>query len=163
MRRIALLAAAVAMLLFALAPAAQARVVFNDDVTSSFSGPTLCGGEDIFFEVTNHMLMTSTEDQAGGSHLVVHSNFTKTEGVGLQSGAKYVIRQISNAGVNAQPVDPAETTNTFETTAVIMGSVHRLGEAGPQPDDISVLLRYHITQNANGEVTNVYVEKIVCN
>jgi hypothetical protein len=92
MRRIALLAAAVAMLLFALAPAAQALVVFNEDVPFSFSGPTLCGSEEILFEGTDHMLITSTEDQAGGSHLVVHDNFKKTGGVGLESGATYIIR-----------------------------------------------------------------------
>jgi hypothetical protein len=163
MRRIALMAAAVAMLLFTLAPAAQAEVVYNAVDTHSFSGPTLCGGEDILFEVTERTLITSTEDQAGGSHVVFHTNYMKTEGVGLQSGDGYIIRQVSNGGVNAQPVDPAETTNTLESTAVIRGSVIHLGEAGPQPDDISVLIRYHITQNANGVVTDVYVENIVCN
>jgi hypothetical protein len=157
------MAAAVAMLLFVLAPAAQAEIVYNAVETRSFSSPTLCGGEDILFEVTEHTLITSTEDQAGGSHLVFHTNFMKTEGVGLQSGASYVIRQINNSSVNAQPVDPEETTNTLESTAVIRGSVIHLGEAGPQPDDISVLIRYHITQNANGVVTDVYVENIVCN
>jgi hypothetical protein len=52
------MAAAVAMLLFALASAAQARsVVFNEDVWFQFSGATFCGGEEILFEGTNHMLI----------------------------------------------------------------------------------------------------------
>jgi hypothetical protein len=163
MRRIALMAAAVAMLLFALAPAAHAEVVYNAVDTHSFSGPTLCGGEDILFEVTERTLITSTEDQAGGSHVVFHTNYMKTEGVGLQSGDGYIIRQVSNSGVNAQPVDPVETTNTLESTAVIRGSVIHLGEGDTQTGDIWVSLTAHITQNANGEVTNVYFEDIVCN
>jgi hypothetical protein len=163
MRRIALLAASVAMLLFALAPAGQALVVFNEDVWFQFSGPTLCGSKDILFEGTNHILINSTEDQAGGSHLVVHYNFEKTEGVGLTSGDGYTIRQIDNGVTNAQPLDPAETTNTVESTAVLRGSVIHLGEKVTQTDDIMVLITAHITQNANGEVTNVYFEDIVCN
>jgi hypothetical protein len=108
-------------------------------------------------------LSNSVEDQAGGTHLVVHNNWKKTEGVGLQSGDGYIIRQVDNSVTNAQPLNPAETTNTVESTAVIRGSVIHLWEEDTQTGDIWVSLTAHITQNANGEVTNVYFENLVCN
>jgi hypothetical protein len=155
MRRIALLAAAVAMLLFALAPAAQARVVFNEDVPFESGGGSLCGGEEISFGGTAHVLLTSTEDQAGGSHWVMHSNFQKTTAVGLDSGTRFVLRQVDHSAVNVRSLDPGETT-----TYIINGRLIRLGEDGTHSDDTLVHITGHITQAATGEVTTVF-EQVV--
>jgi hypothetical protein len=159
MRRIALLGAAVAMLLFALAPAAQARVVLNEDVPFESAGGSLCGGEGISFGGTVHMLMTSTVDRAGNTHEVVHSNFQKTTAVG-DSGAPFVIRQVDNSATNVRPVDPGETTNDGESTSILHGRLIRLGEDGTQSDDTLFHITAHITQAGNGEVTTQF-EKVV--
>jgi hypothetical protein len=160
MRRLALLAAAVAMLLFALAPTAQARVVVNEDESFASTGGPLCGGEDVIFGGTVHLLMTSTVDKAGNTHEVVHYNYKKTTAVGAVSGDPFVIREVGNSATNVRPLDPGETTNDGESTFIINGRLIRLGEDGTQSDDTLFHLTVHITQAGNGEVTTQF-EKVV--
>jgi opacity protein-like surface antigen len=159
MRRLALLAAATAVLLFAFAVAAQARVVSNEQVPFETAGGSLCGGEGISFGGTAHTVITSTVDQAGGTHWVMHTNWQKTTAVG-ESGAQFVIRQVENSGTNIRPLDPEETTNYGESTFIIHGRLIRLGEDGTQSDDTLIHIMGHITQAATGEITTQF-DKVV--
>jgi hypothetical protein len=157
MRRIALLAAVVAMLLFALASAAQAEVVINEDepldlVVSSCAG----GGEAIRVGGTVHLLLTSTVDKAGNTHDVFHYSFQNVKGVGLDSGDSYVWRTVNNAANNVRPSDSEETTNDGEFTYVLLGRMIHLGEDGTQLDDQMFRYTVHITQAENGEVTTQF-------
>ena len=167
MRRIALLAAAVAVLVFAFAVAAQARVEYHEDVPFESAGGSFCGAEDVSFGGSANVLITSTLDKAGGSHWVMHSNFQKTTAVGLSSGTKFIIRQVDQSGINVRPLDPAEetttngeTTNNAETTYIINGRLIRLGEDGTHSDDVLVHIVGHMTRAATGEITTEF-EKVV--
>jgi hypothetical protein len=175
MRRIALLAAAVAMLLFALAPAAQAEVVINEDLpldqVVGFSCPDpdpdvgYVPSEDIRVTGTVHLLVASTVDKAGNTHDVYSYSFKHVTGVGLTSGDSYVWRTVNNAANNVRPSDPEETTNDGAFTYVLRGRMIHLGEGGSELGDDQIF-RYtvHITQAENGEVTTQF-EKIAesCN
>src|SRR5829696_9585588 len=145
MRRIALLAAAVAMLLFALAPAAQAEVVINEDVpldqVVGFSCPDpdpdvgYVPSEDIWVTGTVHLLVASTVDQAGNTHDVYSYSFKNVTGVGLTSGDSYVWRVVDNATNNVRPSDPEETTNDGVGRYVLRGRMIHLGEGGSELGD----------------------------
>jgi hypothetical protein len=164
MRRIALLAAAVAMLLFALAPAAQAAVVLNEDVpldqVVSFSCPGPGGyvpSEDIRATGTIHLLLTSTVDQAGNTHEVFQYSFKNVRGVGLTTGDSYIWRTVNNAVTTVRSTHPPGTTNGGEFTYVLRGRMVHLGEDGTELGD-DQMFRYtvHITQAENGEVTTQF-------
>jgi hypothetical protein len=160
MRRIALLAAAVAMLLFALASVAQAEVVINEDVpldeVVSFSCPGPDGyvpSEDIRATGTVHLLVASTVDKAGNTHDVYSYSFENVTGVGLTSGDSYVWRVVNNATNNFRPPDSEETTNDGVGRYVLHGRMIHLGEDGTQLDDQMFRYTVHITQAENGDVT----------
>jgi hypothetical protein len=160
MRRMYLLAAAVAMLLFALAPAAQAEVVMNEDVpldqVVSFSCPDpdpdvgYVPSEDIRVTGTVHLLLTSTVDKAGNTHYVYHYSFKNVTGVGLTSGDSYVWRVEDTQTGNVRPSDPEETT----ITAVLRGRMIHLGEGGSElGDDQMFRWTVKFTQDESGEYT----------
>ena len=156
MRRIALLAAAVAMLLFALAAAAQAEVVINEHVPLDQVVWTCPGGEDIRVEGTVHVLVTSTVDQAGNTHDVGHINHQNVTGVGLTSGDSYVWRTVGSSAVNVRPSDPEGTANDGGYTLIYRGRMIRLGEDGTQLDDQMFRQTARITLDENGEYTTQF-------
>ena len=154
MRRIVLSVAAVVMLLLALAPAVQARVVLNESTPFEFEGSPSCGGENVVVRGTLHIVVTTTEDGASGSHSVYHTNYMNTEAVGVQSGDRYQTSDISNTSVNVITEYP------MEFTGVVSGRLVHTGEDGTQTDDTLFHATFHVTQNANGELTAV-AENIV--
>jgi hypothetical protein len=175
MRRMYLLAAAVAMLLFALAPAAQAEVVMNEDVpldqVVSFSCPDpdpdvgYVPSEDIRVTGTVHILVTSTVDQAGNTHDVGDINHKNVTGVGLTSGDSYVWRTEGSSAVNVRPSDPEGTANDGGYTLIYRGRMIHLGEGGSElGDDQMFRQTVRLTLDENGEYTTQFERQVeYCN
>ena len=150
MRRTSLLLAAVAMLLLALAPAAQARAISQRiPIAATLDNP--CTGETFAFEGTLHIVGHINEDSSGA----VHAGGTVTlHGQGVApSGAKYVVSNGSSSHGNNFGTDSAGNLHFTGNYLLI-----RQGEDGTE-DDFKALFRFHITQNANGEWT-AYIDSV---
>ena len=157
MKRVVLLLSLIAVMSLVLALAAQAHgVEYNERIPFEFEGGPLCGGEDVHVSGIMHFLGNVTEDKAGGTHFVDHTNYQFTEAVSVPSGDQVVIRDVSNNILNGTLDD----TGQMEVTSVVGGRLIRLGEDGTHTDDTLFHATFHITQNANGEVTAV-VENVV--
>ena len=69
MKRILLLLAVMAMLVFAFAPAAQAQqetIFINERIPYTSTGPNPCTGEVVFIEGTQHIVFRAAYDGSGG-------------------------------------------------------------------------------------------------
>jgi hypothetical protein len=145
MKRVVLLLAAVAMLVLALAPVAQARAI-NQKIPISDTRFDECTGEPFVFEGTLHIVSRINEDSSGGAHA---GGTVTSIGQGVApSGAKYVIANATSSHGNFG-VDSAGNlhfTGTYQTI--------RQGEDGTE-DDSRAIFRFHFTENANGELTAV--------
>jgi hypothetical protein len=96
-----------------------------------------CTGEDVQLSGTIHLV---SQTQPDGSE-VGHINYQNVSGVGLTSGTTY----------------RASTVDTFRLEAPFPSDIHsvrslRLISPGPE-DDLLVMFLFHITVNANGEIT----------
>jgi len=96
-----------------------------------------CTGEDVELSGTIHLV---SQTQRDGSE-VGHFNWQNVSGVGLTSGTTY----------------RASTVDTFRLEAPFPSDIHsvrslRLISPGPG-DDMLVMFLFHITINANGEIT----------
>lgn len=96
-----------------------------------------CTGEDVELSGTIHLV---SQLQPDGSE-VSHFNFQGVSGVGLTSGTKY----------RASSVDHVRLAAPFPSDITSVRSL-RLISRGPE-DDLLVRFLFHITVNANGEVT----------
>jgi hypothetical protein len=129
------LASSVAALLAAVAPAASDSFQFPLDFTS-----TECP-DPVALSGTIHAVITAVDNGAGGSMVATHFNPQGVTGVGLVSGRIYhgtgVTREVFRVGKGE--------TNTFVNN-------FRLISAGPG-GDVILHEAFHVTVNANGEVT----------
>src|SRR5215216_4401860 len=96
-----------------------------------------CSGEDVELSGTIHLV---SQTQRDGSE-VGHINYQNVSGVGLTSGTTY----------------RASSVDTFRLEAPFPSDIHsvrslRLISPGPE-DDLLVMFLFHITVNANGEIT----------
>ena len=96
-----------------------------------------CTGEDVELSGTIHLV---SQTQRDGSE-VGHFNYQNVSGVGLTSGNTY----------------RASTVDTFRLEAPFPSDIHsvrslRLISPGPE-DDLLVMFLFHITVDANGEIT----------
>jgi hypothetical protein len=111
----------------------------------------------IFFEGTLHVVTNVVEDSSGGIHFKRLFRI-QAQGVGLDSGAKYVWTSAENEHVTSD-ID-AESATTF--TQTFHGNIIRQGEDGAE-EDVRAQLVIHFTQNATGELTaEVLTAKAEC-
>ncbi len=132
------------LVILALTMAANAAVTQNIKIPIDqiLSGP--CTGEDIELTGELHLLSTLTEDGAGGYHAKYHANYAGVSGVGLTTGTKYQI----NGGFNTE-YNIAADGFPSETTAVANYGLIAPGKG----NNYKGHALFHITVNANGEVT----------
>jgi hypothetical protein len=149
MTRIGLVVVLALVATMTFAPFAQAQATtdkFNlrEPFTFSFTNP--CTGEEVTGEGTGHIVGNFTEDAGGGFHLNQSVSGSGT-GVGSTSGATY---RTTQAGHDTAYVQNAEYP--FTLTFIQHVQYIRQGEDMPG-DDLVFDMTYHVTYNANGEVT----------
>src|SRR5437867_2597581 len=79
----------IAALLFVSSPV-TAEVVSNQDLPVAFAFPNPCNGETVTLSGTIHS-QTRVTINANTTHVGIHQNFNDVKGVGLTTGAKYVL------------------------------------------------------------------------
>jgi hypothetical protein len=157
-RRIALLAAAVSMLLFALAPAAQAAV-YKEFGTFSWLATSICGHEEVQIDGTTRLIASDHVDANDGTHSAYTLVFQAAHGVGLQSGHRYIMNEADHININFR----SDGSGPVQTSGTITGRFIETGEDRTYLDDTYVQIFWHATQNANGEVTVTFDrQNIVC-
>lgn len=150
MRRIILLLAVMGVMVSVSAGAAMAQATTE---TVSFTEPSAaevidpCTGEGtILVEGRTHFLFHVTYDDNGGFHAVGNIT-TEMVGENLTTGTKYVM------GSRRQETDNfllfGETNETSESTYTSQGEFISQGPG----DNFLFTSVYHITMNANGEIT----------
>ena len=107
----------------------------------------LCSDEPIFVEGTLLTVVHTTIDANGGGHTTFQFHI-KGEGVGLESGDKYVYNNLSRNEFNS--------TGPFNETFTATFKVIRQGSVSTT-DDLNARAVFHVTVNANGEVTTEFV------
>jgi hypothetical protein len=132
---------------------AQAETIIKDNHRSPFiffeSGCT----EPVFIEGTQHTVARTLIDANGGFHTKFHFNL-QGQGEGLDSGDKYVFKNVLNTHINSPGPFNRTFTQTFKVT--------RQGSASAT-DDVQAKVLSHVTVNANGEVSAVVNEfEFVC-
>ena|SRR5215211_6080119 len=148
------LAASLLTLAVVLAKPAQAQAQtdhFNERVPISGVFVNPCTGEEVTYEGTIHLVFQRTEDASGGFHFKGHQNI-QVQGVGT-SGAKYVILETNNQQQNFDVF--SESASSFTSTDTFQ--VIRQGSETAE-DDFQGKATFHVTVNANGEVTSDVVK-----
>ena len=132
---------------------AQAETITDND-RSTFDGPVAsCMGEFVFIEGTMHTVAHTTIDANGGFH-TKFQYILKGQGEGLDSGDKYLYNDTFGYNVNSTGAINQTQTETFKITS--QGSASAT-------DDLQGKVLYHVTVNANGEVTTeVYNFEFEC-
>lgn len=117
--------------------------VRNEWVPHSQWLPNHCTGESMWFEGKRKFLETNTEDGAGGYHWSFHRNWKGTA-TGDSTGNVYNINYPINWTENAKPPYPYTVQQVWYNNATCRGKCP------------TMLFRswYHITINANGEITS---------
>ena len=139
---------ALALMLTAFAPAARAQEEapgpVNERLPVAFEAENPCTGEALFVEGTLHLVGRTTEDAAGGLHLMGHSNL---EGKATSaSGAGYVLVPGGNNPVSVR-------SGALQTLASHSKFV-RQGE-GVAADDFASSWIFHLTVDAEGNIDPV--------
>jgi hypothetical protein len=111
-----------------------------------------CTGELVSYQGTVHVVSTITQDEGGNLHFQGHTNLVGGEGVGLTSGAEYVVRERSSFHSNRHDFESDQAPANF--TQVYTLQFTREGSPTAE-DDFLVNTFIQFTQNANGEVTAV--------
>jgi hypothetical protein len=152
------LALAASLLTLAVVPAkpAQAQAqTFTDTDQEPFPFSGGCTETAVFEDATLYTVAHTTTDANGGFHTTFHFK-VKGQGVGLSSGDKYVVNWQGNLNRYFPPGSLPTLTQT-ETLKII-----RQGSATPT-DDLQLKVVFHITVNAQGEVTSeVSNVEVVC-
>jgi hypothetical protein len=126
---------------------AQAQTSTDTDQTPFSAEVTGCSSEVFLFEGTLHTVAHTTVDANGGFHTNGQFNL-QGQGEGLSSGDKYVFHNVTNFDQNS----PTGADLTITQTRTI--KIIRQGSATPT-DDLQGKILFHITINAQGEVTTV--------
>jgi hypothetical protein len=115
----------------------------NISVSVSGTLTLACLGEDVTFSGTIFGVEHLTRDAAGREHSVGHAGHLQATGIGLTSGASYILRGgvQDTAGVFAADGQTAITT-IFSGQYVSKGG-------GP---NYHLVAQIHLTRNANGDV-----------
>jgi hypothetical protein len=154
--RVVVVVSALAVCLLTLAlPASPAQAqpdqMVNERLPFAYTTYHSCTNEEISIEGTQHLIFFTNEDANGGFHFKGHNNLQGTA-VSV-SGAKYVIQESLNNHNNYDFDVVSESASNFTMT----DSFHmiRQGPATTTEDEIAVKVVFHVTVNANGEVTSV--------
>ncbi len=126
-----------------VAPRAEAANIFNLRFPATETGSP-CTAEPVVLEGQAHVVLSVTEDAAGGFRLVFHADEQVRGATG--SGVQYVANNTSLHRTNLTPGGAITFTDRFHLNII------RQGE-GVASDDFYLHAVYHITVNANGEPT----------
>ncbi len=119
-------------------------VVVNERIPIFFLVVNPCNGEEVVsLEGDIHIVVSTTEDGHGGTHVGV-MNESHFSGIGALTGAQYRGFFNSNGHFNVRPPFPQILTLASPGTMTI--------SSGNVPNFIAVIVS-HLTVNANGEVT----------
>jgi hypothetical protein len=144
------LAASLLTLAVVLAKPAQAQAQTITDTDREPVSTTTPGcSELVFFEGTMLTVAHTTIDANGGFHTKLQFN-VKGQGEGLDSGDKYVTHEVINDQIN-------NSTGAFNETITGTLKIIRQGSA-TTTDDFHTKIVFHVTVNANGEVTTEFVK-----
>jgi hypothetical protein len=125
-------------------PQINPAVVVNERIPIFFGVVNPCNGEEVVsLEGDIHILISTTEDALGGTHVGV-INQSHFSGIGAITGARYSGFFNSNGHFNVRPPFPQILTLASPGTMTI--------SSGNVPNFIVVIVS-HLTVNANGEVT----------
>jgi hypothetical protein len=137
--------------LFGPTSASAAAETYTDNVRIPYEFyvyvPCAAGGagEDVYLSGTLHMLFHTTLDNSGGYHSKYHFQPQGITGTGLVTGAKYQATGVTQGMDNGKVGFESTFVNNFK----IIGQ-------GPG-NNFLIHENFHITVNANGEVT-AYVD-----
>jgi hypothetical protein len=146
MSALALAAGLLALALGAKPTQAQAETDhFNDRVPVEGVFFNECTGEFVTFEGTQHIVGHSTEDASGGAHFWIRLH-SQVQGVST-SGAKYVAR--GNTSFHDNISSESAANFTFMETIQFIRQGSETAE-----DDFQSKFLFHVTVNANGELTS---------
>lgn len=124
---------------------ALAEVILNDEVPIDTITDNPCNGELVLIQGKAHELLRVTEN-GGTYHFGRHFNAAGVTGVGLTSGARYVL----SAAFNDEFTLAAGSTSTTVQALQVIG-------VGRTPN-FTLHVLFHVTVDANGDV-HAYVEK----
>jgi hypothetical protein len=110
-----------------------------------------CTGETVTWEGTVQMVYTFGES-AGGNVLSAGLHLVQLQGTS-DSGARYILHQSATSSVVIVGYDPEGGFDSVLTETIRYPvSIIRQGEDGT-PDDYRGQILFHLTQNADGEIT----------
>lgn len=150
MKRIAIIGLVVVALMLAFALPAQAQVLVNEKNPVTWTVVIPCSGETVVAEGYMHHKEAVTVDGAGGFHVTISD-----QPMGLQG--------VDTAGNKYNGVGGTRMTENMKVGYVYTYvNNYRFIGAGKAPN-FSVHETYHITINANGELTaDVVNVKVTC-
>ena len=128
----------------------SAAVVINErfDFDNLVNNP--CNGELVLLTLDFHLVVRTTTGAGGGSHDGSHVN-AHGEGVGLTTGAKYQFNEIHNFQASVSESFPdGSLSQTFTDYFLVIAQEN-------VPNFVLKVL-FHMTTNANGEVTSMKTE-----
>lgn len=131
----------------------RAEVLVNTVIDYSDVVPIPCAGENVFISGRLHLLIIEQYDANGGIHYKFHGQPQGMTGIGLVSGNTWHATGLTQGHTNVHSGLPFE--DTYVNNYRIIGS-------GPG-NNFLVHEVFHITVNANGDVTaNVVNASVEC-
>jgi hypothetical protein len=137
--RLALIFAGMAILM--CAPAAFGQAIVSDTPFTGQPATNTCNGDAISVSGTFHSETTSSTNPNGFIHFSFNSTLKGT-GVGMPSGANYVVNESQHTEVNSKTVAMEQYISTKM----------KLIAQGPSPN-MTLRTTIHLVVNANGTVT----------
>jgi hypothetical protein len=120
-------------------------------------------GEMVVFNGTIHRVTAVRIDAQGGLHVTVQNNLAGMIGVGQTSGDVYHVTNTAGSfGERLEFYAPPGSSPAFPREGTVNGTVRYVSSGSG--DNLTLVLRGHITISANGDVTvdNMTLEQ-VCN
>ena len=116
----------------------------------AFTAFNFCTGEDVSYSGDFFLTFTHVDrPNSNGFHEKLFINY-KVTGVGLTSGAEYDLHEVQHGSLNDN--GPLPFKDTFR--------IFVLARTDGPDNDLVITYRFHITINANGEVTVVFEEPL---
>ncbi len=144
MRRLLTGVAGAGAMLAISAPAFAQATATTEVTRTPIAGPqgNPCTGEVVFITGTVLLVIHETENAGGGTRRIVHANFQGVQGVS-ETGTRYVQAVASNEIEGGNDQGQSNFTFVDRTRLVSQTST----------DNFLASLTFHVTTNANGEVT----------
>ena len=132
--------------LFILTPA-QAIIFFNESIPVDYSLYNPCTEENVDFSGDLHLLVGGSISPSGFGHFNIHINNQNISGEGDDTHDSYQIAGAANLTISTDMVD----NNPLVVNAVLNMQFVSKNTA----DNLKLQAHFHITINANGEVTAI--------